>query len=150
MPSQSSVSLEIEKMKAANMGLSTAKKAAKGKLLFSSIKQGLIASGLSAKEANRFLIDLVSVGVSADRFTANEEYDLFQGIFGKSYSYMDFFNLTNGGAAESFLEKVDYVVDHASYEIKKKCCEFVFLFLSSDYSLRSNEEKVIRLLLEGE
>ena len=112
------------------------------------IKSGLMADGFTEKEANRFLFDLVSLSVSADLFAANEEYDLFSLIFGKSYSYMDFYNLTNGGASDSFLGKVDFVVDHCSDRLKRQCCEFAFLFLSSDYSFKPEEEKVIRLLLK--
>ena len=145
---ESSRSPEIERLKKECFGLSMSEKAERGRLLKASIKERLIADGFTKQEADRFLFDLVAVAVSADRFAANEEYDLFAAIFGKSYSYMDFFELTDGGASDSFVGKVDYVVDHSSALTKHKCVEFTFLFLSSDYSIRKEEERVILLLLK--
>lgn len=142
------ISDQIERMKAECFSLSQKEKGSKGRLLVGTIKSGLMSEGFSEKEADRLLFDLVSLGVSADRFAANEEYDLFASIFGNGYSYMDFFNLTDGGASDSFMEKVDYMVDHCNETLKRRCCEFLFLFLSSDYTFKKEEDRVIRLLLK--
>ena len=145
---ETSCSPEVERLRKECFGLSMSEKASRGRTLKDAIKTHLVSDGFTAKEADRFLFDLVAVAVSADRFAANEEYDLFAAIFGNSYSYMDFFELTDGGASDSFVGKVDYVVDHSSAVTKRKCVEFIFLFLSSDYSIRKEEERVILLLLK--
>jgi len=112
-----------------------------------SLRLYLRKKGKSEKEISNFLLSLVRLGVSADRFTGDDEFELYNDIFGSKVSYEDFFALTDGGSDERFVNVLDATIDSLDKDAKNLCLEFVFLFLNSDYHLGSDEAKLFEKLL---
>ena len=107
----------------------------------------LTESGLSSKESLNFYLNIIRLFVSADRRCSQEEVDLFNKILGLSYSYEDFFNLTNGGANPEFVKVMDDIIDTMPEEPKIAVCVLGLTFLAADGELKENEIEIFEKIL---
>lgn len=94
------------------------------------------------------MLHLVSLAVSADQLTGNEEYDLYLENFKNNPSFEEFFTFTDGGASEDFVVKMDEELDHLPEDVKMDCCKLIFLFLSANYRFSKEENHLLRLLIK--
>ena len=118
-----------------------------GRNLLCSLRARLSKCGLSPSQVEERINSLVRLAVSADGIAGNEEYDLYCNVFERRIPYEHFFSLTNYGTDPEFVSEMNGFIDSLSDDGKLECCEFIFLFLSSDYKFDREEEKLLRLLL---
>ena len=95
--------------------------------------------GIADDDFVEFTIYLVRLGVSADRMLTQAEYDLWHNAFRVALSPQQFHDMTNGGAAPEFIEKMDQLVDSLDEETKKAACTIVMCFIAIDGEVTDTE-----------
>jgi len=107
----------------------------------------LLNEGLDMEGAIGLVNALIAVGVSADRTASMEEYELYNALFGIELTYEQFFERTNGGAAEVLVARIDQIVDHLDHEGKMAACSLALAFLSADGHVDYDEAALFERLL---
>ena len=114
---------------------------------FAKVYGALKEAGVSEDNCASVVIALIKAGVSGDFSCSAEELELYNGIFSDNMSYEDFYNMTNGGGAPSFVNNLDELVDNFPADVKFAAVTLVGLFLASDDRLTRDEVGLLAKLL---
>ena len=128
-------------------GLSHDEKVVLGRNCLTNINEALIYVGIDEETRLSFILAVIGVAISSDRSAAFEEYALFCSIFGEIVKYETFYDLTNGGASEEVVAKIDSLVDSLPTPIKYDCCTLALLFMGADGEVDEKEKAVFERLL---
>lgn len=109
----------------------------------------LSSCGFTKKEALNFYLNIVRLFVSADNKCGETEYILFKKVLNVEMSYDSFFELTNGGATDEFIEAMDRIIDNMKYEIKIHVCTLGLTIICSDGVVSESERELIKKIVES-
>ena len=109
----------------------------------------LSSCGFTKKEALYFYLNLVRLFVSADNKCGETEYILFKKVLDVEISFDTFFELTNGGATEEFIEAMDRIIDQMKYETKLMVCILGLTIICSDGVVTQAERELLTKIAEN-
>ena len=95
--------------------------------------------GFSDNEFAKFTLFLARLGVSADQLCGEVEHRFWEDAFGTKIDPERFYKLTNGGASQSFVRKMNDLIDNLSPKAKEDSCTIVMGFICADGVVSENE-----------
>ena len=113
------------------------------------LANNLPSYGLNDDEITAFILSTTRLFVSADLECGQSEYDFFRAVTGVNLSVEEFYDMTNQGRDEKFLEDALQVVSQLSGEDRKNMLLYGVALLSCDNVLKVDELKMIDLILNA-
>lgn len=129
------------------VNLSDEDKVALGKDSLNKFLNGLVRGGIPKEQLQDIVIGFVRFFVSADRSCTTGEYNFFKAVTGFNISPDEFFDLTNGGAAEEYQKAVYEFAGILNNEDRVALVVFGAALLSSDDAITPEEADMIDRLL---
>ena len=127
--------------------LSDEQKYALGKDSLNKFLNGLVRGGIPKDQLKDIVIGFVRFFVSADRSCTTGEYNFFRAVTGWEISPDQFFDLTNGGAAEEYQKAVYEFAGILNDEDRTALVVWGAAMLSSDNAITKEEADMIDRLL---
>ena len=101
------------------------------------------SEGLSFEESMNFLCSLTKLFVSVDRSCAQGEYDLFVEITGYEMSNDQFYEMTNYGGNQDYVQAVLELVHLMPEDVKYAVAIFGLCMCSADHEITDAEQEMI-------
>ena len=131
------------------VNLSDEQKYELGKDSLNRFLNGLVKGGIAKDKLQDIIFAFVKFFVSADRSCTTGEYNFFRAVTGIDISTDDFFNLTNGGAAEDYQKAAYEFASILNHEDKVALAVFGAALLSSDDTITMEEAEMLDRLLNS-
>ena len=129
------------------LDLSFDEKVQLGKESLAEFANGLSNYGATDEEVVAFILGFTKLFVSADLSCNREEYCFFRAVTGIEMSTDEFFDMTNHGRDESFLDAVGDALRALTYEQKRGIVIYGIALLSCDNVLKVDEIKLVEAIL---
>ena len=129
------------------VNLSDEEKVALGRDSLNKFLNGLVRGGIPKDQLQDIVIGFVRFFVSSDRSCTTGEYNFFKAVTGFELTPDQFFDLTNGGAAEEYQKAVYEFAGILNQEDRTALVVFGAALLSSDDTITKEEAEMIDRLL---
>ena len=131
--------MKIEQLFAEYKGLNKEQLIQKGREAYAKFGEIMDRKGYNEKEIVQFATMLVRLAAGADRYGADEEFELFQAITGIATDKFEFALMAKNADEESFISAIDEIVDSLDKEAKDAALVFAAIFFASDNRLNKKE-----------
>lgn len=125
------------------MNLSRRERSQRCKVAVENIVNFCYSQDLTDRETVNFLANLTKLFVSVDRVCEQAEYELFIDVTGFDLTMDDFFEITNGGAAQDFVDYVLELIKLMPEDRKSDVALFGLCMCSADREITEAERMMI-------
>lgn len=105
------------------------------------------SKGIDNDNQNAFFINTFKLFVSADKFCAFKERDLFNDTFGTHLTQDEFFDMTNHGSDETFKKNFKEVFDCLSTESQADVVILGLTIVAADNTVKPEEKELMNYLM---
>lgn len=140
---------ELRKTLQEIVDLSDEQKYELGKDSLNRFLNGLVKGGIPKEKLQDIVIGFVRFFVSADRSCTTGEYNFFKAVTGINLSPDEFFDITNGGAAEDYQKAAYDFAAILNHEDRIALVVFGAALLSSDDTITGEEATMLDRLLNA-
>ena len=114
-----------------------------GKEALGRLTRGLIKGGIEEEKVPTVIIGITRLFVSADKHCSSKEYYFFNEVTELGMSYDDFYELTNGGSDEEYVNATLEFLSILREEDKLAVIIYGIALLSSDDVVKPEELSII-------
>lgn len=129
------------------LNCSDSERVSRARNALSDLYRELDKMGVTSENQAKTVLLLVKAFVSADKFTSRKEHELWNSITGLSWSYDDFFEMTNGGSAPDFQNSVNGLIDSMSHDAKMDAYILCLCFMAVDGTITVAEQNLFEKFL---
>jgi len=119
-----------------------------GKDSLEKMKKGLKEDGLKSDQIDSFVLNTIKLFVSADSRCTEEEYELINAIMPLNLTFDEFFDKTNNGRNQEFVNSFDEFIDNANDDLKEAVCLFGVAILASDGKVNYVEQNLLEKIIK--
>ena len=113
------------------------------------LKEGLEEGGILKEDIPGVIRDFTKLLVSADRVCDDREADFFRAVTGIEITNKEFFDMTNGGADDDFVEEAFELIDLLDEHDRTALVCYAAALLSYDKSFKVSEFSLLDRIMSG-
>ena len=119
-----------------------------GREAFENMVRGFHELGLNSEKTVNLIQNLTKLFVSADGRCNLPEYDFYRAVTGSNISKDDFFDMTNYGKDEEFVNATCELMRHADRQTRTATILFGLALMCHDGTLKADEQILIDKLMD--